>query len=73
MREQPVEESILVDIIGIATMLSVSPRTARRVVREPAFPPAVRIRKCVRWRRCDVIDHVRELAGMAEPMATANN
>ena len=72
MRRKPTENPILVDINGIATMLSVSPRTARRVVREPAFPPAVRIRGCVRWRRCDVIDHVEKLA-VAEPMVPASS
>jgi len=73
MRRKPTEDPILVDINGIATMLRVSPRTARRVVREPAFPAVVRIRGCVRWWRCDVIGHVREMTGVAEPMATAND
>ena len=72
MRRKPTEVPILVDINGIATTLSVSPRTVRRLVREPSFPLAVRIRGCVRWRRCDVIDYVDKLA-VAEPMATVNN
>ena len=63
MRHETTQEPVLVDINGIADLLAISTRTARRVVREPGFPQAVRIRGCVRWRRCDVVDHVEKLVG----------
>ena len=73
MRRESTEEAVLVDVIGIAKMLRVSPRTARRVAQEPGFPPVVKIRGCTRWWRCDVLEHVRELTGAAEAMTTADS
>jgi hypothetical protein len=61
------EKPVLVDVEGIAAMLQVSVRTARRVVREADFPAAVRIRSCIRWWRDDVLAHVREKTGAGAP------
>jgi predicted DNA-binding transcriptional regulator AlpA len=72
MRRARTEDPILVDIHGIAAMLQISSRTAHRVVREPGFPPPVRLRACIRWWRSDVLEHVRGMTGV-EPLAKASS
>jgi len=66
MRHETRQQPILVDINGIADLLAISTRTAHRIVREPGFPAPVRPRRCLRWWRADVIDHVRGLTGQEE-------
>lgn len=73
MRSKSTQEPVLVDIHGIAAMLLVSPRTARRLVRERGFPPPVRLRGCVRWWKRDVLEFTREMTGSGGPVATRNN
>lgn len=66
MRHETRQKPVLVDINGVADLLAISSRTAHRVVREPGFPAPVRLRRCLRWWRADVVEHVRGLTGQEE-------
>ena len=59
MRNWLASQPLLVDLKWIASMLGISLRTARRLVNQPGFPRRVRMRRCVRWWKAEVLDFVR--------------
>lgn len=52
----------LLSVGEVAWLMSLSPRTIHRLVKADRFPQPIRFnRKNIRWRRDDVLTHIRSL------------
>jgi predicted DNA-binding transcriptional regulator AlpA len=51
------KEYCLIDVGGVARILSIHPQTVRKMVKRGQLPPSIVIGKqSRRWRRCDIIE-----------------
>lgn len=55
-RDLPTPEALLVDVDGVAAMLSVSRRTVIRLDQAERIPAPTRLGRAVRWSRAELIE-----------------
>jgi predicted DNA-binding transcriptional regulator AlpA len=54
------ETDHLLNAREVAQMLRLQPRSVRRLSHERRLPPALKIGRCLRWRRSDIVAFMSE-------------
>lgn len=67
---QPLADQLLLSARQVAEMLNISTRTLWRLKSAGKLPAAIRIGKCIRWRREDLNTWIEE--GCQTPISTDN-
>lgn len=53
----------LVDVVAVAALLSVSPRTVLRLAARGILPPALKLGRCRRWSRRSIMRFIDAVGG----------
>ena len=59
MQRQPLGNPEFLTASGLAELFRVSVRTIQRIVKQPNFPEPVRVGKCSRWPKAEVLVFLR--------------
>jgi len=61
---------LLIDVKGLATLLAVSPRMIWKLRDAGKIPAPVRLFRCVRWRRIDIVAWLADGCPPCRPAVT---